>query len=67
MGEYDLHSLILACDFRVDDVDRMWAWLKKHREPLASIGAHHVVLVHVTLGARAGVGDNRYSPGRVNS
>ncbi len=43
MSEYDLHSLILACDFRVDDVDRMWKWLKKHRERLASIGAHHVV------------------------
>jgi hypothetical protein len=61
MGEYDLHSLILACDFRVDDVDRMWKWLKKHRDPLASIGAHHVVLytsiweprrVLVTIGIR---------------
>ena len=44
MSEFDLHSLILACDFRVDDVDRMWSWLKKHRDGLASIGAHHVVL-----------------------
>jgi hypothetical protein len=44
MGEYDLHSLILACDFRVDDVDKMWKWLKKHRDGLAAIGAHHVVL-----------------------
>jgi len=61
MGEYDLHSLILACDFRVDDVDRMWSWLKKHHDPLASIGAHHVVLytsiwepgrVLVTIGIR---------------
>ena len=61
MGEYDLHSLILACDFRVDDVDRMWDWLKKHRDHLASIGAHHVVLytsiwepgrVLVTIGIR---------------
>jgi hypothetical protein len=61
MSEYDLHSLILACDFRVDDVDRMWKWLKKHRDPLASIGAHHVVLytsiwepgrVLVTIGIR---------------
>jgi hypothetical protein len=43
MGEHDLHSRILACDFRVDDVDRKWGWLKMHREPLASIGAHHVV------------------------
>jgi len=61
MREYDLHSLILACDYRVDDVDRMWKWLKKHRDPLASIGAHHVVLytsiwepgrVLVTIGIR---------------
>lgn len=44
MGERDLHSFILACDFRVDDVERMWGWLKKRRDGLASIGAHHVVL-----------------------
>jgi hypothetical protein len=61
MGEYDLHSFILACDFRVDDVDLMWNWLNKHDEPLAAIGAHHVVLytsiwepgrVLVTIGIR---------------
>ncbi|MGV0850274.1 fatty-acid--CoA ligase [Mycolicibacterium phlei] len=61
MGEYDLHSLILACDFRVDDVERMWNWLKKHRADMQSIGAHHVVLyesiwepnrVLVTIGIR---------------
>ncbi|MGE2727195.1 fatty-acid--CoA ligase [Mycolicibacterium pulveris] len=61
MGERNLHSFILACDFRVDDVERMWGWLKKHRDGLASIGAHHVVLytsiwepqrVLVTIGIR---------------
>jgi len=61
MSDYDLHSLILACDFRVDDVDRMWKWLKRHSDGLASIGAHHVVLytsiwepnrVLVTIGIR---------------
>jgi len=61
MGEFDLHSLILACDFRVKDVDGMWNWLKKHRDGLTSIGAHHVVLytsiwepkrVLVTIGVR---------------
>lgn len=61
MGEYDLHSFILACDFRVDDVERMWGWLKKHRDGLSSMGAHHVVLytsiweprrVLVTIGIR---------------
>ncbi|AMO61228.1 FadD16 protein [Mycolicibacterium phlei] len=44
MGEYDLHSLILACDFRVNDVDHMWNWLKRHRDEMQSFGAHHVVL-----------------------
>lgn len=44
MGEYDLHSLILACDFRVDNPQRMWAWLQTKKAPLNSIGAHHVVL-----------------------
>jgi hypothetical protein len=61
MSEYDLHSLILACDYRVDDVDRMWKWLQKRRDPLDSIAAHHVVLytsiwepgrVLVTIGIR---------------
>jgi hypothetical protein len=44
MDEDELHSLILACDFRVEDVDSMWEWLKKHTPELHSIGAHHVVL-----------------------
>lgn len=61
MGEYDLHSFILACDFRVDDLDRMRTWLNKHRDELSSIGAHHVVVyesiweprrVLVTIGIR---------------
>lgn len=61
MSESKLHSLILACDFRVDDVEVMWNWLKRRRDNLASIGAHHVVLytsiwepgrVLVTIGIR---------------
>jgi hypothetical protein len=61
MGEDDLHSLILACDFRVEDVERMWEWLSRRRDNLASIGAHHVVVytsiwepgrVLVTIGIR---------------
>jgi hypothetical protein len=61
MSDFDLHSLILACDYRVDEVDRMWEWLKKHSDGLASVGAHHVVLytsiwephrVLVTIGIR---------------
>lgn len=61
MSEDDRHSFILACDFRVDDVDRMWEWVQKRHGSLASIGAHHVVLyesiweprrVLVTIGIR---------------
>jgi hypothetical protein len=61
MGEHDLHSFILACDYRVDDVEHMWTWLGGHRDSLSSIGAHHVVLyesiweprrVLVTIGIR---------------
>jgi hypothetical protein len=61
MGGYELHSLILACDFRADDVERMWKWLTRHRDGLTAIGAHHVVLytsiwepdrVLVTIGIR---------------
>jgi hypothetical protein len=61
MSDFDLHSLILACDYRVDDVEHMWKWLKKHSDGLASVGAHHVVLytsiwephrVLVTIGIR---------------
>jgi hypothetical protein len=60
-GAYELHSLILACDCRVDNVERTWTWLEDHRSTLASIGAHHVVLytsiwesgrILVTIGIR---------------
>ena len=35
MSEHHLHSLIIACDFRVDDVERTRKLLKKHRDGLA--------------------------------
>ncbi|MDY6871953.1 MAG: fatty-acid--CoA ligase [Actinomycetota bacterium] len=44
MGEYELHSFILACDFRVDDPERMLTWLQTKKAGLNSIGAHHVVV-----------------------
>jgi hypothetical protein len=61
MSEFDLHSLILACDFQVDDPDRMFAWIQKQERGLASVGAHHLVMyrsiwepgrVLVTIGIR---------------
>jgi len=44
MSEYELHSLILAADYRVDDPEAMWAGLKSRNSHLADIAAHHVVL-----------------------
>lgn len=44
MSEYELHSLILAADYRVEDVESMWSGLKSRKAHLADIAAHHVVL-----------------------
>jgi heme-degrading monooxygenase HmoA len=61
MSEYDLHSLVLASDYRVKDVERMWATVKGRRSIMANMGAHHVVVyssisepgrVLVTVGIR---------------
>jgi len=61
MSEYRLHSLILAADYPVDDVDEMWAQLNERQSHLAEIDAHHVVVysamwgpsrVLVTIGVR---------------
>jgi hypothetical protein len=54
-------SLVLASDYRLDDVERMWSSMKDDYSPLVGIGAHHVVLytsirepnrVLVTIGIR---------------
>jgi hypothetical protein len=61
MGEYRLHSLILAADYRVDDVELMWSSITARQSHLADIAAHHVVVytsiwepgrVLVTVGVR---------------
>ncbi|WP_418001732.1 fatty-acid--CoA ligase [Mycobacterium sp. PDNC021] len=44
MSEQPLHSLILAADYRVDDVEAMWERLKSHRSILTDLSAHHVVV-----------------------
>lgn len=56
-----MHSLILACDYRVDDVDRTWTQFERQRQRLADIGARHIVgytsiwdagRIFVTIGIR---------------
>ena len=44
MSEHEPHSSILACDFTVDDVDRMWDWIQHQQEALAGIGTRHLVM-----------------------
>lgn len=57
----DSHSLVLALDYRVDDVDRTWALIRNDHSPLLGLGARHAVLytsafepdrVLVTIGLR---------------
>lgn len=45
----ELHSLVLATDYRVNDVDRMWSLIKSEPSSLAGIGVHHVVLYESIL------------------
>ncbi|MDT5326410.1 MAG: hypothetical protein QOF25_3562 [Mycobacterium sp.] len=61
MDEYRLHSLILAADFSVDDVELMWSSITARQTHLAGMSAHHVVVyksiwepgrVLVTIGIR---------------
>ncbi|MDD7814575.1 fatty-acid--CoA ligase [Mycobacterium sp. CSUR Q5927] len=57
----DPHSLVLALDYRVDDIDRTWALIRDDHTPLLGLGARHAVLytsvsepdrVLVTIGLR---------------
>ena len=62
LTEQQPHSYVLACDFKVDAVDRVWEAVSQHRDTLAQVGAHHLVVysalwdpsrVFVTTGIRA--------------
>jgi hypothetical protein len=55
------HSLVLALDYRVDDIDRTWSLIRDDHTPLLGLGARHAVLytavsepqrVLVTIGLR---------------
>ncbi|MEB3069401.1 fatty-acid--CoA ligase [[Mycobacterium] vasticus] len=57
----DPHSLVLALDYQVDDVERTWSLIRDDQSPLAALGARHAVLytsafepkrVLVTIGLR---------------
>jgi hypothetical protein len=39
---HETHSLVLTTDYRVPDPTRVWPLLKRRRDGLAALGAHHV-------------------------
>ncbi|EUA17932.1 putative fatty-acid-CoA ligase FadD16 [Mycobacterium kansasii 662] len=40
----DLHSMVIASDYRVPDPSRVWPLLQRKKSALAAIGAHHVLV-----------------------
>jgi len=40
----DIHSLVIASDYRVPDPTRVWPLLERNKSALADIGAHHVLV-----------------------
>lgn len=52
MSDYRGHSLILAAEYPVHDVDEMWQLLRDRESQLADIDAHHVVVYESMWGRR---------------
>jgi len=40
----DIHSMVIATDYRVPDPTRVWPLLERNKSALADIGAHHVLM-----------------------
>lgn len=40
----ELHSMVIASDYRVPDPARVWPLLERRKSALAEIGAHHVLV-----------------------
>jgi hypothetical protein len=40
----DIHSMVIASDYRVPDPSRVWPLLERNQSALADIGAHHVLV-----------------------
>ncbi|MDP7705985.1 fatty-acid--CoA ligase [Mycobacterium sp. TY815] len=47
MSDGDIHSMVIASDYRIPDPTRVWPLLERNRAALSDIGAHHV-LVYVS-------------------
>ncbi len=44
MTSGDIHSMVIASDYRVPDPSRVWPLLERRKSALADIGAHHVLV-----------------------
>jgi heme-degrading monooxygenase HmoA len=44
MSDGDIHSMVIASDYRVPDPSRVWPLLERNRAALSDIGAHHVLV-----------------------
>ncbi|WAC92475.1 fatty-acid--CoA ligase [Mycobacterium sp. Aquia_213] len=44
MNNGDIHSMVIASDYRVPDPSRVWPLLERNRAALSDIGAHHVLV-----------------------
>lgn len=40
----DIHSMVIASDYRIPDPTRVWPLLERRKAALADIGAHHVLV-----------------------
>lgn len=44
MNNGDIHSMVIASDYRVPDPTRVWPLLERNKAALADVGAHHVLV-----------------------
>ena len=44
MSTNDIHSMVIASDYRVPDPTKVWPLLERKKAALADIGAHHVLV-----------------------
>ena len=44
MSTNDIHSMVIASDYRVPDPTKVWPLLERNKAALADIGAHHILV-----------------------
>jgi hypothetical protein len=44
LNDGDIHSMVIASDYRVPDPSKVWPLLERNKAALSDIGAHHVLV-----------------------